>query len=492
VAGLKYDDIDITAIGFDGPPDFSATSEVFIKFIRDDKRQKDYFSLYAAISNLYHDFHLNTYGERAYFDHHLSHVASSVIPSRFLETNFISLDGWGGNSCGLIGWWRSPGDFFIAREIKKSESWGMLYQYVTEAIGFRPHSGEGKTMGLASYGKFDKQLLPDWCDDEFGLPEVERYRLFISEKFPKGSMQLGATVRDKNLAATLQYYYERSLLKIAEYLYKKSGIKNFSLAGGVALNCTGNGVIASAPFVNQLFVQPASHDAGTALGAAILAYRKFSGSWPNIEFMHAYWGPSYSDEEIESSLIFSGCCYQKIVPEIAVAEELSQNRIVGLFQGRAEIGPRALGNRSIIAHPGFKENLERINLRVKRREVWRPLAPSVLSEHYDSIFEAKIISKFMLISAEVRDIWKSRIPAVVHVDGSARPQAVESDTNPLYHRIISEFYKSTGLPVVLNTSFNLDDEPLVNSPEHAIATFYRSGIDSLVIGSFMVKKNYQR
>jgi carbamoyltransferase len=228
----------------------------------------------------------------------------------------------------------------------------------------------------------------------------------------------------------------------------------------VALNCSGNGRLAQQEFVDQIFVQPASHDAGTALGAAILAHRKFTGKWPDFFFPHAYWGPSYSSDRIKAALDFARVSYDTCDPIATAAEALARNEIVGWYQGRTEVGPRALGCRSILAHPGIAQNLDRVN-RVKRREEWRPLAPSVLAERYQDIFELRQPSPFMLLAGQVRADWRDRLPAVVHVDGSARPQMVSAETNPAYYNVIKRFEQLTGLPAVLNTSFNHNDEPLV-------------------------------
>ena len=343
-------------------------------------------------------------------------------------------------------------------------------------------------MGLASYGRVDRNLLPDFCEQPFGLPDVKRYEAYMSEHITR--RRSGEVLEDwhRDLAATLQNYYETSLLRIATWLRKKTGCGRFALAGGVALNCTGNGLLAQQTFVDELFVQPASHDGGTALGAAILAYKNATGNWPDLAFLHAYWGPSYTSVQIKAALDFAKVPYQPCDPVETAAEALARNEVVGWYQGAAEVGPRALGNRSILANPGIGENLHKLNQFVKRRETWRPLAPSVLAERYHDVFDVRQPSPFMLLAAQVKPHWKAKLPAVVHVDGSARPQAVRPDNNALYHRLICRFEELTGLPAVLNTSFNLNDEPLVNSPEHAIATFYRSGIETLVIGNFVIRK----
>lgn len=487
-ANLEPADIDITAIGFEQPGPSHARAADPSGYLAGTLIDSDRFDFFTSLDLIHGDTLLKTYGDRQYFDHHLCHAASAAIPSQFAQTNLITLDGWGGKASGLLGYFERNGRIETLAEIDPYKSWGMVYELITEYLGFRCHSGEGKTMGLASYGRVDRNLLPDFCEQPFGLPDVKRYEAYMSEHITR--RRSGEVLEDwhRDLAATLQNYYETSLLRIATWLRKKTGCGRFALAGGVALNCTGNGLLAQQTFVDELFVQPASHDGGTALGAAILAYKNATGNWPDLAFPHAYWGPSYTSVQIKAALDFAKVPYQPCDPVETAAEALARNEVVGWYQGAAEVGPRALGNRSILANPGIGENLHKLNQFVKRRETWRPLAPSVLAERYHDVFDVRQPSPFMLLAAQVKPHWKAKLPAVVHVDGSARPQAVRPDNNALYHRLICRFEELTGLPAVLNTSFNLNDEPLVNSPEHAIATFYRSGIETLVIGNFVIRK----
>lgn len=490
-AGLRAADITTTAVGF-AQPDRKRISAVIAEHSGIGLDKQNDFDLYSGITHLAGDLRIIPHGQLQYVDHHLAHAASAVIASGFSAANIISLDGWGGASSGILGTWRN-GSIQVLRQISPRQSWGIFFELITAKLGFRPHSGEGKTMGLAPYGEVDQQLLPDWCEPELGLPDLDRYRSYLADalRYPEASSSELNETR-KNLAATLQYYYERSLIKIALWLNQRSGIRHFALAGGVALNCTANGRLAQEPIVDEIFIQPASHDAGTALGAAILAHHSATGSWPLLAtpqpFAHPYWGEGYSNDAIRRCLDFTGVRYRECDPALAAAEALAADRLVGFFQGRAEVGPRALGNRSILAHPGKRANLDRVNLRVKRRESWRPLAPSALTEKFFDVFDLKHRSPFMLLACQVHGAWREKLPAVVHVDNSARPQSVDAGTNPLYHRMISEFERRCGLPAVLNTSFNLDDEPIVNSPENAVATFFRSGLETLVIGEFVIDK----
>lgn len=487
-ADLRSDQIDVTAIGFEQPSVGRALCEQAIHYIAGDLSDDDWFHFHTSLSHIHGDTQIKSYGHRWYADHHLSHAASTAIPSGFTQTNFITLDAWGGTSSGMLGVFDQLGGLQPFVNIEVGRSWGMTYELITEYLGFRCHSGEGKTMGLASYGQVDTRLLPDFCEAALGLPDVQRYQAYLAQHLTQRRPGEELNDRHRDLAATLQHYYERSLIRIADWLRKQTGCSRFALAGGVALNCSGNGQLARQEFVEEIFVQPASHDAGTALGAAILAHRQFVGEWPQVNFSHAYWGPSYSSDEIKAALEFAQAPYQVCNPTVAAADALARDEIVAWFQGRAEVGPRALGNRSILAHPGMAGNLDRVNQRVKRRENWRPLAPSVLAERHDEIFDLPHPSPFMLLAGQVRANWRNRLAAIVHVDGSARPQTVSRNTNWLYYELIQRFEQLTGLPVVLNTSFNHSDEPLVNSPEHAISTFHRTGIDTLVIGNYIVRK----
>ena len=489
-AGVNPHNIEATAIGFSRPDERNICSIDAASYLSGALSEERLFEYHTSLALLNADSRIKPYGNKMYFDHHLCHAASAAIPSGFEETNVLTLDGWGGDSSGLLGTFNKDSGFQTYYNISPYNSWGITYELITEYLGFRCHSGEGKTMGLASYGKVDSKLLPSFCEPEFGLPDVRKYEQYLKSHFSPRPPSAELEVWHQNMAATLQSYYEHSLIRIAETLAKRSRYKRYVLAGGVTLNCSGNGRLAEQDFVDDLFIQPASHDAGTALGAAILAHRELSGAWPDVNFSHAYWGQSFSDSEIKQALDFARIPYQHCDPSQMAAEALAKNEVVGWFQGAAEVGPRALGNRSILAHPGHPANLDRVNQQVKRREKWRPLAPSVLAEKYFDVFNCRHLSPYMLLAAQVNTHWKDKLSAIVHIDGSARPQSVMKETNPKYHQLIQNFENMTGLPVVLNTSFNLDDEPLVNSPENAIATFFRSGVETLVIGSYVIRKKW--
>jgi len=270
---------------------------------------------------------------------------------------------------------------------------------------------------------------------------------------------------------------------------EKTGSKNVCLAGGVALNSKANGKIAASGLVDKFFVQPAASDDGVALGAALAGYLDNNGRLPNRAMRHGYWGPGFDDEAIEAALQTYKLRYIRVAdPAASAAELLANGKILGWFQGRMEFGPRALGSRSILADPRDPEMNAKVNNAVKFREWWRPFAPSFTKEAAGEYLESATDSPFMILTAQVKPEKRRIIPSVTHVDGSARPQTVEKEVNPLYWRLIDEFGKRTGVPVIMNTSFNLRGEAIVHTPTDAIRTFFSSGMDALVIGSFLVEK----
>jgi carbamoyltransferase len=279
------------------------------------------------------------------------------------------------------------------------------------------------------------------------------------------------------------------MMSVVRMAIEKTWSRNVCLAGGVALNSKANGKIAAAGLADKIFVQPAASDDGVALGAALAPYLDENGKLPNKPMRHGYWGPCFGDEVIEEALRAYRLRYQKLPdPASNAAEMLSKGKILGWFQGRMEFGPRALGNRSILADPRDPEMNARVNNAVKFREWWRPFAPSMLAEASGEYLENAPDSPFMIITAQVRPEKRSVIPSVTHVDGSARPQTVERQIRPLYWSLIKRFGEITGVPVIMNTSFNLRGEAIVSSPTDAIRTFYSSGLDALVIGNFLVEK----
>jgi carbamoyltransferase len=425
-----------------------------------------------------------------FVNHHQSHAASTFIASGFPEANILSLDGSGGNESGILAVGRGI-EIEVFKTISNRGSWGLLYEEITEKLGFRRHSGEGKVMGLAAYGNPDPQGLPfvKWSG-EVPVIDPDGRKAFVSA-IPPRKKEAPITDYHKNLAATLQNTLERAGKRMAEWLYEKTGIRRLCLAGGTALNCSMNGKLALLPFVDEIFIQPAAYDAGTALGAALTVYVEKTKKRPEWHMEHAYWGPEFSNEEIEAALeaFSTDLPYRKsndIFTE--TAQILAQGKIVGWFQGRSEIGPRALGNRSILANPSLAEMKDRVNNEVKHREPWRPFAPSILEERIDRYVAHPMPSPFMILAFDILPERQTEIISAAHVDGTIRPQSVNNVTNPRYWQLIKRFEEFTGIPAVLNTSFNVDSQPIVNTPEEAIDTFINCGIEVLAIGDYLVWK----
>lgn len=424
-----------------------------------------------------------------FVNHHQSHAASAFYASGFPEASILSLDGSGGNESGILGVGQGT-KIEIFKMVSNRGSWGLMYEDITEKLGFRRHSGEGKVMGLAAYGTPDPKGLPfvNW-DGDIPMIDPGTRKTFVNAIEPR-KKEDPITDYHKNLAATLQDTLERAGKRMAEYLYDKTGIRRLCLAGGTALNCSMNGKLALLPFVDEIFIQPAAYDAGTALGAAMTVYVEKTGNRPGWKMEHAYWGPGFTNEEIEEALkAFSNYPYKKsddIFSE--TAQILADGKIVGWFQGRSEVGPRALGNRSILANPSLPEMKDRVNNQVKHRESWRPFAPSVLEERVDRYVANPMPSPFMILAFDALPERQSEIVAAAHVDGTIRPQTVSKATNPRYWQLIKRFEEITGIPAVLNTSFNVDSQPIVNTPEEAIDTFINCGIEVLAIGDYLVWK----
>lgn len=431
-----------------------------------------------------------------FVDHHLAHAISAYAYSGFDDAAVVVMDGRGAWEATSI-WHGRDGRLDHVLTIPFPDSIGHFYSEFTEYLGFQRNSDEWKVMGLAPYGKpgadlsafIDLQAEPYRVSTRHlmsnGLPFAEMTRRFGSPRVPESRIE----ERHKDVAYAVQDACETAMMRVAHLAAKKTGSKNLCLAGGVALNSKANGKIAASGMFAQLFVQPAASDDGVALGAALAPYMHNGGKLPNRAMRHAYFGPAFDDAAIEAALrTYKIRCSRVEDPAAAAAERLADGKILGWFQGRMEFGPRALGNRSILADPRDPEMNAKVNNAVKFREWWRPFAPSLKKEAAGEYLESATDSPFMILTAQVKREKRSVIPAVTHVDGSARPQTVEKEINPLYWRLIDEFGKRTGVPVVMNTSFNLRGEAIVHTPTDAIRTFYSSGMDALVIGSFVVEK----
>ena len=473
-------------------------------------------------------------GDIFYSEHHESHAASAFFPSPFEEAAILTIDGvgeWATSACAI----GRGNDFEILQELHWPDSLGLLYSAFTYFTGFKVNSGEYKVMGLAPYGepKYVDTILHELVnlreDGSFTLNQ--RYFNYLTgltmtnDAFarlfggPPREPESKLTQREMDLARSVQVVCEEIMLRMARTLHRETGAKNLCLAGGVALNCVANGrLLREGPF-EQLWIQPAAGDAGGALGVAQLIWHRQCGAPRHVEagkdgMQGAYLGPSFSAEQIEEFLTAQGAAFERLERDVLlprVASLLADEKVVGWFDGRMEFGPRALGARSILGDPRSPRMQPQMNIKIKFREGFRPFAPSVLRERVADYFELACESPYMLLVAPVkaerqipmtdaqRSLWgidqlnvpRSDIPAVTHVDYSARVQTVDRDTNANYYDLIAEFERQTGCAVVVNTSFNVRGEPIVCTPADAYRCFMRTHIDYLVLGPFLVEKSIQ-
>ena len=467
-------------------------------------------------------------------EHHLSHAASAFYPSPFENSAIITLDGvgeWTTTSIAI----GKKNDIEILKEIHFPHSLGLLYSAFTYYTGFKVNSGEYKMMGLAPYGRpiysdlIKKHLIYIAGDGSFQLDmkyfDYATGLTMTNKKFeklfgaPARKSESLITQREMDLAASVQKVIEEIVIKIAKNIAKTTGEENLCLAGGVALNCVANGVLLREKIFKNIWIQPAAGDAGGALGASLAAYylhhKLERKPILNKDSMKgSYLGPQFTNLQIESELKNCGAKFikfsnSKLIDQVALA--ITQEKAIGWMQGRMEFGPRALGGRSIIADPRSPKMQKQLNLKVKYRESFRPFAPSVLSDDVNKWFEHEFDSPYMLFVANVRkeklikqskkskklfgidqlNITRSVIPAVTHVDNSARIQTIHKDTNPIFYSLISKFKKMTGCPLIINTSFNVRGEPIVCTPRDAYNCFMGTELDMLVIGNYILHKNDQ-
>jgi len=478
---------------------------------------------------------LNYQGKILFTEHHESHASSAFYPSPFQEAAFLTMDGVGEWETASFGIGKGS-NLEIQYYLRFPHSLGLLYSAFTYYTGFKVNSGEYKLMGLAPYGepKYADLILDKLIDIKedgsfklnmqyFGYCNGLRMTNWRFERLFAGlprKPETKITQKDMDIAASIQRVAEEIMLKIARHVHKITGQDKLCLAGGVALNCVGNGrILREGPF-KEIWVQPASGDAGGALGAALLVWYKYLDNKrvtddKNDKQKASLLGPSYSDEYIENFLKKENIPYKKLsysdIPQV-VSDLIIQGKVIGWFQGRLEFGPRALGARSIIGdarNPGMQSKM---NLKIKYRESFRPFAPTVLEERVLDWFDLDRESPYMLLVAPVKEdkrtnsdnmknelkgfdklkIKRSEIPAVTHVDYSARIQTVKRNGHPLYYDMLNAFYQKTGCPVIINTSFNVRGEPLVCSPEDAFKCFMRTEMDYLVMGSFLLDKKEQK
>lgn len=428
-------------------------------------------------------------------EHHIAHLASAYYCSGFERAALLSIDNAGENVTTVLGEGVN-GAIGKLKESYNPHSAGAFYSAFTQYLGFEPDDAEYKVMGLAPYGK-PRYDVDDLLKTSDGTIRVDArifgsqylYSEYVDKRFGPHRKR-GEKIDDRfaDVAYAIQKRLERVSEELAKYIVDKTGNKALGVSGGVGLNTKMNGNLLKSGIVEDIFVQPAANDAGTSVGAALYQYQQM-GYKVKFKMEHAYYGPEFSDEYVENWLRISKLRYESL-GDISgtVGELVSKGKIVGWFQGRMEFGPRALGNRSILADPRDPGMKDRINEYVKFREEFRPFCPSLLDEAKEEYLQNAHDSPFMILTFDVPREKQKEIPAVVHVDGTARPQTVKKEINPKFYRLIKAFEEVTSVPVVLNTSFNVAGEPIVCRPEEALRTFSSCGLDYLAIGNFLIEK----
>lgn len=527
---VKFERLLETYLAF-APKGFTSFSKAMPIWIKDKLFQKS--SLVRELKETLGS-DVNWKDKLLFSEHHLSHAASAFYPSPFESAAVLTLDG--------VGEWTTTSlaigngqDLKVIKEIHFPHSLGLLYSAFTYYTGFKVNSGEYKVMGLAPYGKpkyadlIREKLITVAEDGSFQLDmsyfDYATGLTMTNKKFdalfggPPRTSEAELTQREMDLASSVQKVTEDIVIQLAKGIARETGEKNLCLAGGVALNCVANGILLREKVFENIWIQPAAGDAGGALGAALSAWhlhhngeRKVSAERDAMK--GAYLGPEFSDSEIEAELSACGAVYTKLSDEElidSVATSLADENAVGWMQGRMEFGPRALGGRSIIGDPRSPVMQKQLNLKVKYRESFRPFAPSVLREDVGEWFEHDADSPYMLLVADVQkdkrramsaeeealfgidklNVPRSSIPAITHVDYSARIQTVHADTNPRYHAVISKFKEKTGCPLVVNTSFNVRGEPIICTPTDAFRCFMGTELDALAVGNYFLIKEEQ-
>ncbi len=526
---LKFERLLETYVAF-APKGFASFSKAMPIWIKEKLFQKNL--LQNKLKN--HDVSYDKKKENIYFsDHHLSHAASAFFPSPFNEAVVITADGVGEWATTTVAVGKNN-DLEIKKEIHFPHSLGLLYSAFTYYTGFKVNSGEYKLMGLAPYGK------PNYVSEILKIIDVKKdgtfrldqsyfnYATGLTMTNKKFDDLFGQKPRDPkfdkltqfhmDIASSIQKVTEDIMLKLARSVQKEYGLKNLCLAGGVALNCVANGKILKEKIFENIWVQPAAGDAGGALGAALALWHLDQNNPrvinQNDDMSGSYLGPEYSQDEIKKELLRMGAEFETLNEEEIInrtSKDLSEGNAVGWFQGRMEFGPRALGGRSILGDPRSPNMQKNLNLKVKYRESFRPFAPSILSDDLNNWFEMESVSPYMLMVADLRkekcipmseedeklfgieklNVKRSSVPAITHVDYSARIQTVHKNTNPKYHKLISKFKEITGCPILVNTSFNVRGEPIVNTPEDAFNCFMGTDLDKLIIGNCYLDKKKQ-
>ena len=525
---LKFERLLETYVGF-APKGFVSFAKAMPLWIKEKLFQKNL--LFNKLKK--HDENYKSDENIFFSDHHLSHAASAFFPSPFHEAVVLTADGVGEWATTTVAVGKKE-NLEIKKEIHFPHSLGLLYSAFTYYTGFKVNSGEYKLMGLAPYGN---PIYEDKVKRLIDLKEDGTFRLnqkyfnyatgltMTNEKFnnlfgqkPRDPKNEKITQFHMDIAASIQKVTEEIMINLAKSIRKEYGIKNLCLAGGVALNCVANGKILQEKIFDNIWIQPAAGDAGGSLGAALALWHIEQGNKrtvnSNDNMKGSYLGTEFDQNEIEKELRAAGAIFETLKYEELIdktAQFLSNEKAIGWFQGRMEFGPRALGGRSILGDPRSDKMQKNLNLKVKYRESFRPFAPSVLREDLSEWFDLNVDSPYMLLVANINsdkkiemtkeqrnlfgidklNIKRSEIPAVTHVDYSARVQTVTKNTNNRYYDLISKFKEKTGCPVIVNTSFNVRGEPIVNTPTDAFNCFMGTDLDYLIIGNCILDKNKQ-
>lgn len=454
-------------------------------------------------------------GDILFIEHHLAHAASSFFVSPFYKAAILTVDGVGEWTTTTFGS-GDGNDIHLMKEVRFPHSMGLLYSTITAYLGFKVNNSEYKVMGLAAYGDMDRETNKHYKKlvRIIDIKKDGSYRLNMSyfayhykNRMPSGKLcklleggirkpESEITQRHKDIAAALQLIYEDVLFKILRHVYDTIGCKNVVLGGGCALNSVANGKILRNAGFEKIWIQPNASDGGTSIGVVSYIYHAIMGHERKYQFKNAYLGPDYSTEEIRHFLNSGNIRYHEFKNERELlsktAELIYRDNVIGWFQGRMEWGPRALGNRSILSNPCNPHAKELLNTKVKHRERFRPFAPVVCKEDCLKYFESDLPiqdpTDFMLMVYPIREEWRKKIPSVVHVDGSGRLQTIERNQNPLYYDLIKEFGRLSGIPILINTSFNIRGEPIVCAPHNAYRCMMGTGIDYLVVDRFLIRR----
>lgn len=487
------------------------------------KKKKKYNSIKEIINEEFKDYQFN--GQINNIEHHYAHLSSAFHVSPFKEACILSVDGFGDFASTAWGYGKEN-DIKIDKKIFFPHSLGIFYQAITQYLGFKNYGDEYKIMGLAPYGKPNyinelKKILLVNSNGSFklNLDFFKFHKENFNYKWEDGKVEIDNLYSNKleeligperkkeedlnqfhkDLAHSTQKVYEEAFLNILNNLHEKYQIDNLCIAGGCGMNSVANGKIKNQTKFKNIYIQPAAGDAGGSIGSAFATHFKNSNNKRSFQMKHAYWGTSFSEDEIleclnksSEKIIYENCTFEKVADDknlnSTVAKAISVGKVVGWFQGRMEWGPRALGNRSILGDPRRSDMKDILNLKIKRRESFRPFAPSILREYVKDWFENDDEVPFMMKVYQIKKDKRNEIPAVTHVDGSGRLQTVYKDTNEKYYNLIKEFYNITNIPILLNTSFN-ENEPIVSNPQEALDCFLRTKMDILTLGNYLIQRN---